>query len=79
MQNCGRSHPNLNLGRKFEHKNGQNLTNNLFFLSSPNFGQENGLILSGEIFLLVFIILEFPGNPPLKILRTLAVRTIEVE
>ena len=42
--------PICNLGRKFEHKNGQNLTKVLFFWSSPNFGQENGLILNGEIF-----------------------------
>ena len=54
--------PICNLSRKFEHKNGQNLTNN-FFLSSPNFGRENGLILIGEIFLLVVIILKFPGTP----------------
>ena len=31
-----------------------------FFWSSPNFGQENGLILSGDLFVLVFIILKFP-------------------
>ena len=34
-----------------------------FFLSLPNFGKENELILSGEVFLLVFIILKFPGTP----------------
>ena len=78
MQNCGMP-PICNFGRKFQRKNGQNLTNNLFILSSPNFRQENGLILSGENFFLVFIILKFPGDPPLKILRTLVVRTIEVE
>ena len=39
--------------------------------SSSNFGQENGLILSGEIFLLIFIILKFSGPPLSKILRTL--------
>ena len=39
------------------------------------------MILSGEIFFLVFIILKFPGTPPppLKILRTLVVRTIGVD
>ena len=42
-----------------------------FFWSSPNFGQKNKLILSGEIFLLVFMILKFPGPPPFsKIQRT---------
>ena len=56
--------PICNLGRKFEHKNGQNLTEDLFFWSSSNFGKENGLILSGEIFLLVFIILKYPGASP---------------
>ena len=38
----------------------------LFFWSSPNFEQENGLILRGEIFLLVFIILKFPGPLPFE-------------
>ena len=45
-----------------------------FFWSLPNFGQENRMILSGDLFLLVFIILKFsapPPPPPLsKILRT---------
>ena len=67
-----------NLGRKFKHTNGQNLGENfyfgpktglnlsedLFFWSSPNFGQENGLLPSEEIFLLVFINLKFPAPPP---------------
>ena len=57
--------PVCNLGRKFEHKNGQNLTNeSFFFWSLPNFGQKNELILTGKIFLLVFIILKFPGLLP---------------
>ena len=34
-----------------------------FFCSSPNFKQQNGLIASGEIFRLVFIILKFPDPP----------------
>ena len=63
MQNCGM--PN------FEPITELNLSEDLFFLSSPNFGLENELILSGEIFLLVFIILKFLGPPLLKILRTL--------
>ena len=37
-----------------------------FFWSSPNFGQKNGLILSGEIFLLVFIILKFSAPIPFE-------------
>ena len=74
------------LGRKFQHTNGQNLGEDFFvgpktglnlnedlffFWSSPNFGQENGLILSREIFLLIFIILKFPAPPLSKILRKL--------
>ena len=63
--------PLCNLGRKFEHKNGQILTEDLFFKfwCSPNFGLKNRLILSGEVLLLVFIILKFPA-PLSKILRT---------
>ena len=54
-------------------KTGLNLIEDLFFLwSSANFGQKNGLILNGEIFFLVFIILKFPGPPLWKILCTLA-------
>ena len=34
-----------------------------FVWSSPNSGQENGLILSGETFFLVFNILKFPTSP----------------
>ena len=87
--------PLSNLGRKFEHTNGQNLGEDFyfepktglnlseyccfFFWSSPNFGQEDGLILSGEIFLLVFIILKFSAPPPPlpKILRTLLIQSLE--
>ena len=43
-----------------------------FGLPSPNFGQEKVLILSGEIFLLVFIIFKFTAPPPL--FRTSCVR-----
>ena len=72
-----------NLGGKFEHKAVLNLSDDLFFWSSPNFGPKaglnlngdlsiffglhlilgpkTGLNLSGEFFLLVFIILKFPG------------------
>ena len=42
-----------------------NLRQDLFFWSSPNFGQKNELILSGEIFHLVCIIHKFPA-PPFK-------------
>ena len=39
------------LGRKFEHTNGQNLGEDLFFLwSSPNFGPKTGLNLSEDLF-----------------------------
>ena len=48
---------------------GLNLSEDLF-LFSPNFRPKTGLNLSGEFFLLVFIILKFPAPPPLKILRT---------
>ena len=60
--------PLFNLGKKFEHKNGKNLTERpcFFFWSSPNFGPKNGLILSGEIFLLVFISFKF-SSPPFEI------------
>ena len=74
------------LGRKFEHTNernlgedffwpktGLNLSEDLFFWSSPNFGQQNRLILSGAIFLLVFILVKISGPPISKILRTLLV------
>ena len=37
------------------------------------------MILSGEKKFLLFIILKFSAPPSLKILRTLVVRTIEVE
>ena len=53
-------HPFCNLGRKFEHKK---RTKPYCFLLFINFGQENGLILSGEIFLLVFITLKIFGPP----------------
>ena len=50
---------------------GLNLSEDLF-LFSPNFRPKTGLNLSGEFFLLVFIILKFPApHPLLKIMRTL--------
>ena len=45
------------------------------FWSSPNFGPNTGLNLSGEFFLLVFIILKFPGPPPFENPAYASVRT----
>ena len=38
----------------------------VFFLSSPNFGQKNGLNLGEDLLLLVFIILKFSGPYPFE-------------
>ena len=64
----------------FGPKTGLNLDKDfLFFRSSSNFGQENGPILGGKIFILILVMLkfsEFPGPSPSKILRMLLERTI---
>ena len=57
-----------NLGEDFFWpKTGLNLSEDLLFLfffwSSPNFGQQNRLILSGAIFLMVFILVKISGPP----------------
>ena len=39
------------------------MSEDLFFWSSPDFGQENGLIVGGKTFILVFIILKFSEFP----------------
>ena len=64
MQNCGIVLLLCWLGRKFEHKIALNLGEDPFLWYSPNFWPKAGLNLSGEFFLLVFIILKFPAPPP---------------
>ena len=51
-------------------KSGLNLSEDLFVWSLPNFGQENGMILSGIIFTNFLIFLAPPPPPLSKILRT---------
>ena len=64
MQNCGMPPPICNLGREFEHKNGQNLTNNLSFYLHLILGRKTEWFWVEKFFFLVFIILKFPGTPP---------------
>ena len=75
MQNCGVGPPSFVTWA--EGFSTPTVGQDLFFWSSPDFGQENGLILGGKIFIPVVMILkfsEFPAPPPLsKILGTLLV------